>query len=190
MAKGLPKEVAALAAVLGAVEGLEVDEQRWVFSAALSKLGLDRTTAAPLPTLGGVTASGASGRDTIGGGDSLTPKDFLKNKNPQSDVQRVACLAYYLSHHRGQTSFKTKDLTALNIEAAAGKIGNASQAVNNATKQSHYLAPAGGGKKQITAFGEDVVGALPDQAAVKNVETNRPKKRKGGRKKGSGARKA
>ena len=108
----------------------------------------------------------------------MTPKQFLRQKSPQSDVQRVACLAYYLAYHRETGQFKTKELSALNIEAAGTKIGNLSQAVNNATKQSHYLAPAGGGNKQITSFGEDVVDALPDQQQVELVEQNRPKKRK------------
>jgi hypothetical protein len=189
MVKGLPKAVAALGTVLGAVDGLEAEEQRWVFAAALSKLGLDNGLTRTVPAVGGGAAGLGPGSAAIGG-DAPKPKEFLRSKNPQSDVQRVACLAYYLSHHRGQASFKTKDLTALNVEAAGGKIGNASQAVNNATKQSSYLAPAGGGKKQITALGEDVVAALPNQAAVKTVEANRPKKRRGGKKKGGTATKA
>ncbi len=180
MKKGIRKEVAALGVVLKAVNGLETAQQRWVFDAASTNLGLGTTSVTPSapPRAGAPLASPRPGTD-----DGPGPKDFLRAKNPQSDVQRVACLAYYLSHYRGQPSFKTKDLTALNIEAAAGKIGNASQAVNNATKQSHYLAPAGGGRKQITAFGEDVVTGLPDQTAVKAVESNKPKRRKGGRRK-------
>lgn len=55
-----------------------------------------------------------------------------------------------------------------------------SRAVNNATNQSRYLAAAGHGRKQITALGEDVVNALPDQDAVKAVEQQgiKPKRKK------------
>lgn len=51
----------------------------------------------------------------------------------------------------------------------------------NATSGSGFLAPAGGGKKQITSLGEEVVGVLPDQERVKAViaeaKTSRRKKR-------------
>lgn len=99
----------------------------------------------------------------------LTPKFFLKNKHPITDVQRIACLAYNLTHHRQTAHFKTQDLTALNTEAAGGKIGNAAQAVKNATNQNHFLSPAGKGRKQITAVGEDMVNALSNQENVKAV---------------------
>ena len=74
MAKGLAKEVVALGAVLGAVEGLELEEQRWVFVAALSKLGLEKPTLATVPAAGGA----AGGRGIGGGGDAPTPKEFLR----------------------------------------------------------------------------------------------------------------
>lgn len=178
MAKAIQKDVVALGAVLAAVDGLEAAQQRWVFAAALSNLGLSNAPLAPLAPAGG----GAAAAPLLPQGtDGLSAKDFLRTKNPQSDVQRVVCLAYYLLHYRQQPYFKTKDLTTLNIEAAGTKIGNPSQAVNNATKQNDYLAAAGGGKKQISSFGEQVVEALPDQASVRDVERNKPKKRKGGK---------
>ncbi len=37
---------------------------------------------------------------------------------------------------------------------------------------SKFLSQAGGGKKQITSIGEDIVNALPDQEAVKNIVQN------------------
>ena len=184
MEKALPKEVAALGTVLQVVKDLDERQQRWVFDSAMTNLGLERQSVLTKTPPGGGGVGPKEAHAGEGGGGDPGAKEFLKAKNPQSDVQRVACLAYYLSHYRGQASFKTKDLTALNVEAAGANIGNPSQAVNNAAKQSHYLTPAGGGKKQISAFGEDVVEALPDQAAVKAVEQNKPRKRKGGRRNG------
>ena len=98
-----------------------------------------------------------------------TPKDFLRAKKPASELQRMVCLAYYLTHALGKRHFKTQDLTALNIEAAGGKFSNPSATVRNATSQSRFLAPAPKGTKQITALGEDYVEALPDQEAAKTV---------------------
>jgi hypothetical protein len=96
----------------------------------------------------------------------------LKNKRPSTDVQRIACLAFYLTHAKGQNHFKTADLTKLNTEAAAVKLSNAAVSVMNATDHSKFLSQAGGGKKQITSIGEDIVNALPDQEAVKNIVQN------------------
>ena len=116
-----------------------------------------------------------------GGGDSLdgqTAKQFLKSKQPVTDVQRIACLAYYLTHAREQGHFKVLDLTKLNIDAGGTRLTNPHLTVKNATNQNRYLAPVGLGKKQITGLGEDVVNALPDQEAVKAVVANQKKPRK------------
>jgi hypothetical protein len=179
MKKGSLKDVDALASVLAAVDGLEPGQQAWVFAAAMSRLGLPTAAAILRPNLGVAAPQNLAGTS----GTTPTPKEFMRQRNPQSDVQRVACLSYYLTQYRDQRHFKTKDLSKLNVEAAGGTIGNLSQAVNNATKQSHYLAPAGAGNKQITAHGEEVVGALPDQAAVKALDTKRPRKRKASKRK-------
>lgn len=168
MSIGLPKEVEALGAVLEALRELTEPQREWVVSSAIANLG---GTAVPA----GVTSprpSAATVEPRTG-----SPKDFLRAKNPRTDVQRIACLAYYLTHNRGQAHFKTKDITDLNTEAAAPKLSNPSFAVNNAAKQSHYLAPAGSGKKQITALGEDAVNALPDQDAVRALGTGQVKRK-------------
>ncbi len=179
MTNFLPKEVEALGAVLNAVKDLDEAQRRWVFSSAMSNLGLGQANQAPLGT--NVVSQAGSPQSRVPAphaSEDVTPKEFLRRKTPQSDVQRIACLAYYLSHMRNQPHFKTTDLTILNIEGAGSRMSNPSQAVSNATKQSHYLALAGGGKKQITTRGEEVVEALPDQEKVKSLEKSQPKKRK------------
>jgi hypothetical protein len=50
--------------------------------------------------------------------------------------------------------------------------------VSNAERQSGYFTPAGKGWKQITTHGEDLVKALPDQAAVKELWLGHRKPRK------------
>jgi len=97
---------------------------------------------------------------------------------PKTDVQRIACLAHYLTQARSQPHFKTSDLTKLNTDAGGTPFSNASLAVGNATSLSKFLGAVGQGKKQITALGEDVVAALPDQEAVKAVLATHRKPRK------------
>src|SRR5438128_4773232 len=54
----------------------------------------------------------------------LTPKQFLNEKQPANDIERVACLAYYLTHYRSIPEFKTLDISKLNTEAAQPKLSN------------------------------------------------------------------
>jgi hypothetical protein len=98
----------------------------------------------------------------------LPPKDFMFQKQPRTDIERIACLAYYLSHYRDTPHFKTIDLSKLNTDAAQIKFSNTAFAVVNATNAS-LLVPAGKGRKQLSALGERYVDALPDRDAAKEV---------------------
>jgi hypothetical protein len=107
---------------------------------------------------------------------SLSPKEFILKKQPRSDVERVACLAYYLAHYRDQPHFKTFDISQINTEAAQTKLSNPAQTVINATNYG-YLAPAIKGMKQLSAAGEMYVEALPDREAANAALANsRPKR--------------
>jgi hypothetical protein len=107
----------------------------------------------------------------------LSPKEFVFQKKPQSDVERVAVLAYYLTHYRDTPYFKTLDISKLNTEAAQAKFSNAAYAVDNAAKYG-YLVPASKGNKQVHAAGEIFVQALPDRDAAKEaMQSARPKRK-------------
>jgi hypothetical protein len=111
---------------------------------------------------------------------NLTPKEFLLEKKPITDIERVTCLAYYQAHYRDITYFKTLDISKLNTEAAQVKLSNAAAAVENATAAG-FLVSAGRGNKQISAIGELYVQALPDReaarAAVAHVKPRRKSKK-------------
>lgn len=108
--------------------------------------------------------------------EELSPKAFLFEKQPSTDVDRVACLAYYLAHYRGTTQFKTIDISNLNTEAAQVKFSNAAYAVGNA-KQAGLLVEGSKGANQLSAAGELYVMALPDKASAREVLASaRPKR--------------
>lgn len=111
--------------------------------------------------------------------DAPSPKIFMSNKSPKTDVERVACLAYYLAQYRGTPHFKTKDISALNTESAHKPFSNTAQAVDNATKMG-YLVPSVKGSKQLSASGEQFVEVLPDREAAIEV-FDRARQRRGGR---------
>ena len=112
-----------------------------------------------------------------------SPKEFLFQKQPNTDLERVACLAYYLTHYRNTSHFKTIDISKLNTEAAQRKFANAASSVYNATQRG-FLAAAPKGTKQLAAIGEQFVDALPDQAAAKAALGSRRKTRRQQRKTG------
>jgi hypothetical protein len=111
-----------------------------------------------------------------------TPKSFLAEKKPRNETERIVCLAYYLAHYRHMQQFKTRDLSDLNRDAAQPKLSNPSVTARNAT-MANYLALAGGGRKLVTARGEDLVKALPDRDKVKEALENHPLRKHRRRKK-------
>jgi len=95
----------------------------------------------------------------------LSPKQFMTIRKPTSDVERITCLAYYLTHFKETTTFKTIDLTHLNIEATQPRMTNPTVAAKNAVA-AQYLVLAGSSKRQLGPRGEAVVKALPDRSKV------------------------
>jgi hypothetical protein len=182
----LDQELEALKTILHALEPLDGNQRRFVLKTVAERMGVsmpigghDNTggtaTGSSNTSLAARTGGTTEGRDIL---DGQTAKHFLKSKLPKTDVQRIACLGYYLTNARSQPYFKTLDLTKLNTEAGGTPFSNASLAVGNATSFSKFLGSVGQGKKQITALGEDVVAALPDQEAVKTVLASHRKPRK------------
>ena len=108
----------------------------------------------------------------------LSAKDFILQKQPQTGVERVVCLAFYLTHYRDTPHFKTLDISKLNTEAAQPKFANAALTVNDATK-SGYLISVTKGNKQLSAAGELFVHALPNREEARAAMASaRPKRRR------------
>lgn len=101
----------------------------------------------------------------------------MLQKKPHNDVDRITCLAYYLTHYRETPSFKTLDLSKLNTEAGQVKFSNAALASANAVRAG-LLILVGKGNKQISALGELYVQALPDMAAAKEAIAHARPRRK------------
>ena len=117
--------------------------------------------------------------------DTLSPKEFMFQKTPQTDVDRVACLAYYLTHYLDTRHFKTTDISLLNTEAAQVKFSNTAYAVINATNAG-LLVPAGKGAKQLSGAGEKYVELLPDRSAAReSLAALRSRRRRKAKKNGA-----
>lgn len=168
-------DLAVFNEVVSALKKLEPERRERVLDAVLTFLQMNKKTGR------GDSIHIGTGATYVSGGfsedRSISPKEFMLEKKPRTDVERVACLAYYLTHYRDMPHFKTIDLSTLNTEAAQMKFSNATFAANNASKMG-YLVPATKGQKQLSAVGERFVRALPDRDAAKEVmELARPRRK-------------
>lgn len=173
------KEFEALQSIIGVLQPLSSEARARIFSSAGTFLSIGPTKPVVVPATN--TPTGLS--DTTGGHNigfsedrTMSPKEFLFEKQPHTDVERIACLAYYLTHYREMPFFKTLDLSKLNTEAAQPKFANAANATNNAVKR-RYLVPATQGQRQLSAAGEQFIQVLPDRDAAREAMANASPKR-------------
>jgi hypothetical protein len=178
------QELAAAKSVYAALLPLNPSGRQFVLKTVGERLGGEPLGGETLKRSGGgapteprlpAERTGQSSPSSLDGG---TVKDFLKQKRPKTDVQRIACLAFFLTHHMNQPRFGTKDVRVLNDKAGWTPFANPTVAIANATRQNRFIAAASQGKKRITNVGEDVVNALPDQDAVKSAVASHGKLRK------------
>lgn len=163
-------ELNALQTVIGVLHPLDDESRRRILESVATFLRValgsrsstgyaqPSTPSSPTPT-----AHARFSEDT-----SMSAKEFLMQKQPRTDVERIACLAYYLTHYRSAPHFKTVDLSSLNTEGAQPKFANTAYSSNNAVKAG-YLVPSTKGQRQLSAIGERFVQALPDRDAARSV---------------------
>jgi len=155
----------ALARVINILSRLRPEERERVLRAVAAFFDLPTPRGAEVPVVRAKNPIAYS--EDLG----LSPKDFMLSKQPRTDVERMACLAYYLTQYRNTPHFKTLDLSKLNTEAAQPKFANAAWTAANAVKRG-YLANAPKSTKQLSAVGEQFVNALPEREAARNVMEN------------------
>jgi hypothetical protein len=162
-----------------ALSDLEPEERSRAVQWLTSALDLEPPISRGPQSLATVIAAESGDRPAVSqSSEAPTPKAFIAEKKPQTAVERVTCLAYYLAHWRDAPAFKTPDIVELNTEAASPKLSNARRDVNNAAQSNGFLASAGRGAKQITSRGEALVEALPDREAVKQALQDHPYRRR------------
>ncbi len=170
---------AALVAVVKALETLEEADRRWVLQSAANRWGVavgnlaGNQSGVVTPNANGSWGAppGASAGDVQSAIARKDARAFIRIKRPATDVQRVACLGYFIVQTSGNPGFSSKDVTKAHTDSGGSSL-NMTRALDNATRAAKYLSNRGPKEKQLTTLGEDVVVALPDQQAVKSVETS------------------
>ena len=166
-----PSELEAFQSIISALNPLTNEVRRRLLESAARLLFIEKPQRGFTSTVSLVTPSPvAQPRSSapFSADTEMSPKEFLFEKKPQTDVERIACLAYYLTHYRSTPHFKTTDLSLLNTEAAQPKFANTAYSSNNAVKLG-YLVSSTKGQRQLSAVGERFVFALPDREAAKEA---------------------
>lgn len=169
-------DLEVLTTIVKALKDLDLETQKRTLQAVATFLGINelREYQADNYNSSPRIVSFSENRD-------MSAKEFLREKSPKTDIERVVCLAYYLTHYRNLPHFKTLDISNLNTEAAQPKFSNAAFTVVNATNAG-LLVPAVKGAKQLSAAGELFVQALPDReaakASIENMRTKRKARKK------------
>jgi hypothetical protein len=158
-------ELEALKAIIAALQNLDADTRKRIYESAATFLEIDgnrRNLSTSASVDQALPNSPSPEYPPFSGDRSPSPKEFILEKQPKTDVERIAVLAFYLTHYRDMPHFKTLDLSKLNTEAAMPKFANAASSANNALKR-RYLVQATKGQRQLSAAGEQFVSALPDR---------------------------
>src|SRR5689334_19103423 len=136
VAPASPSEFDALSTVIGALQPLDDEARRRIVESVVTflrisgaRVGVTAHSVAPGHPTATISEQAPFSENT-----RMSVKDFILEKQPRTDVERLACLAYYLTHYRGTPHFKTIDLSLLNTEAAQPKFANAANSANNAVK--------------------------------------------------------
>lgn len=168
-------ELAAMQASYSALAPLEASARQRAVTWLIESLGLaDAHTAAALTGRQDLGATNLNAQASRADEVIPSPREFIGQKRPQSQAERITCLAYYLTHYRNTNHFKTPDISSLNTEAAGQKFGNISRDIDNADRHGGYIVSAGKGAKQLTSRGEAVVNALPSREEVKQALQEHP----------------
>lgn len=183
-------ELQAFNAIVSALQGVREDVRPRLIKTVFTFLGYSDISLAGPKSADTEPAHRSATAKTSGFSEDrdISAKEFLFQKKPTTDIERIACLAYYLAHYRTTPHFKTLDLSKLNTEAAQIKLANAANAVDNATSAG-LLVSAGKGSKQLSALGELYVQNLPDREAAKAAIAHVKPRRKNRRQNENGEKK-
>lgn len=180
-------DFSSVSKIISILESLDKDTQNRILNTVMTWLDIETTSQSVIGKPNSANSNNEALSNTqaeksahyeFSNNESINPKEFMLEKNPGTDVERLACLAYYLTHFCDQPHFKTLDLSKLNTEAAQRKFANAANTAKNAVRDGLLVAAPKTGYRQLSAQGEQYVQALPDREAAKEVKNRISSRRK------------
>lgn len=184
-----PDDFDALKIIVDALKPFKGEDQERILRWVREKFGLIQPTEPTREEV--VTATFSPQQGHPGGGRTKDIKSFVLEKNPQSDNQFAATVAYYYRFEAPE-SLRKAEITAGDVQdatrlAGRARLGDPSKTIRNAVQQG-YFDQAGRGAYTLSTVGENLVAmALPateGRSARGTIKVRRTKTaKKGGRSK-------
>lgn len=175
----LSAKLKAIEVIVKELQKLDEGDRPDVVSFSLKQVGLTSPTNLNSPQPDQNIGGGSQGA-----GLDVSMADFVKNKNPKNEYQRVAVIAYYREYKQNKKEFKNAEMSQANTaEARQPKISNITDVVTKARDRYKFLTKGTGkATHQLSTHGADIANALPDQESVKkliaNAKSRKPRKKK------------
>ncbi len=184
-------DLEAVRAVVDVLKAFPADDQRRILRWAQEKLGLPASPVSPAQiTPSAVTEEGRATTPAIRSRDVRT---FLHEKQPSSDNEFAAAVAYYFAFEAPDTERKS-EITASDLQQAARLSGRARlnrpiDTLHNASKRGYLDKGHARGSFRINTVGENLVAmAMPGMVTTAagapsgRTRTRSPQKRRQGKK--------
>jgi len=174
------KVAEAATAVMAALQGLTQEERERVIQSTAALFGVAAYSAEPQQAQGGGAKAhrneGATNPGS-GGGKKVSLVEFIKEKQPSTNPQKIACFAYYREHYEGEEHFSSSDLSGYFAKAKLPAPGpNYKRDYNNAVKAAWIHDD--GDQSYLTQEGERAVDSAFEGLGSRRGGSVAGKKRK------------
>jgi hypothetical protein len=183
MAKQVLDDLEAVRGIITALEAFPAADQERIIRWAREKLGLSSGAPAPQRSSEKLSASPSASATTQTASEQTKDiKTFVQAKNPQSDRQFAATVAYYYRFEAPDLE-KKESITADDLQEATRKVGRdrlvkPAQTLINAHAQGLLDKATERGAYAINTVGENLVAmALPGGSAPGNSTSRRRPRR-------------
>jgi hypothetical protein len=188
MAKATPDDYEAVRTIVETLEAFETKDQERILRWTREKLGLTLThspAGVPVGELGSVARTGdQSAANTSTTGKPTDIKTFVDFKNPQSDSQFAATVAYYWRFEapepQRKLSLSSDDLQDACRQTGRERFTRPAQTLINAHTQGYMDKGTERGTYVVNTVGENLVAmALPDETRAAKLKPRRKVPKKG-----------
>jgi hypothetical protein len=184
-ADGADRELAAIGAILKALDGLEGESIQRVLDYVFGRLSISRGRLAGPSTTTNLAAAPTSSTEFRHAKTQVSIRDLKDEKGPESANQMAALVAYYLSEvapeNERKDSINSSDLEKYFKQAGFKLPNKIPQTLPNAAAAGYFDA-TGNGLYQLNPVGYNlVVHGLPRSHATPPSTRKRAAKKKSGR---------
>jgi hypothetical protein len=179
MTKPAPDDLEAVRAVVSALEEFDTKAQERILRWAQEKLGLVAPARAPLSPVPALAAASSQPRvPHASAGGTPDIKSFVERKNPTSDTQFAATIAYYF-RFEAPPELRKDSITSSDLQEACRQVGRTRirypvQTLVNAHGQG-LLDRGDRGAYLINTVGENLVAvALPADSSSSTQRRSSP----------------